>query len=386
MDFSRILDIEKRLGSKSGFLFGPRATGKTTLLKQRFPQAHTLDLLDSDTFSRLLRRPRQLGEELSAIPETAQKNWIVIDEIQKVPALLDEVHRLIESKRLKFILTGSSARKLKRGGANLLAGRARVLELFPLVSQEIRDFNLERYLSFGGLPSVYNSDDPISDLQAYVGTYLKEEIQAEAVVRRLDHFARFMDVMGTQSGQELIYDAIAQDAQVPSRTVANFIEILKDTLLAFELEPAKFSKKKSRKTLSRSKIYLFDVGVANLLAGRLPLQLKTESAGHAFEHWMLQEIRAWKSYTQDLRPMGYWRTTQQHEVDLILGDEHAIEFKFTQTVTDKHLKNLRALKDEKLLKTYTVVSNEKAARKTADGIQVLPWRTFLLKLWKEKAI
>jgi len=183
MEFTRILDLEKRLGTKSGFLFGPRATGKTTLLKTLFPKAHTIDLLDSDHFARFLRRPRQLGEELEALPSAAQKNWIVIDEIQKVPSLLDEVHRLIEAKKMRFILTGSSARKLKRGGANLLAGRARVIELFPFVWQEIPEFDLARYLSFGRLPTVYNSDDPVSDLRAYVGTYLKEEIQAEAVTK-----------------------------------------------------------------------------------------------------------------------------------------------------------------------------------------------------------
>jgi predicted AAA+ superfamily ATPase len=381
MEYLRTLNLKKRLGNRSGFLFGPRATGKTTLLKQHLPDSHSVDLLDHDTFSRLLRRPRLLGQELEVLPKAQRETWIIIDEIQKIPSLLDEVHRLIEKQKMKFILTGSSARKLKRGGANLLAGRARVLELFPLVYPEIPNINLEHYLNYGGLPLVHDSDDPVADLTSYVNTYLKEEIQAEALVRRLDHFARFMDVVGAQSGQELVFESIAQVAQVPTRTVANFIEVLKDTLLAHELEPMKFSGKKSRKVISRSKLYLFDVGVANLLAGRLPLQLRTDSAGQAFEHWMIQEVRAWKSYQQDPRPLGYWRTTQQHEVDLIIGEEQAIEFKFTQNVTQKDLKNLRALKEEGVVKNYSVVCDEKNARKTEDGIWILPWRTFLDRLW-----
>lgn len=381
MTYPRILDLKARLGTRSGFLFGPRASGKTTLLRNQLPHGRYFDLLDSDVYLSLLRRPRKLGEDLEELSAEERKNWIIIDEIQKIPALLDEVHRLIETQKLKFILTGSSARKLKRGGANLLAGRARVLELFPLVSREIPKFNLERYLSFGGLPSIYESDDPMADLHSYVGTYLKEEIQAEAIVRRIDHFARFLEVMGTQSGEELVYDAIAQDAQVPSRTVANFVEVLKDTLLAFELEPARFRKTKGRKTVSRSKLYLFDVGVANLLAGRLPLQWKTENAGRAFEHAMIQEVRAWKAYRQDPRPLGYWRTTQQHEVDLLIGEDAAFEFKFTQNVSERHLSGLRALQADKLVKSHTVVCNEKAPRRTQDGIRIIPWSTFLDELW-----
>lgn len=220
------------------------------------------------------------------------------------------------------------------------------------------------------------------DLRAYIGTYLKEEIQSEALVRRIDHFARFIDAVGAQSGEELIYDSIARDAQVPPRTVAGFVEVLKDTLLAFELEPARFRTTTRRKTVSRSKLYLFDVGVANMLAGRLPIAMRTEAAGKAFEHWMLQEVRACQSYRQDFRPLGYWRTTQQHEVDLIIGHDDAFEFKFTSSVSDKHLKGLRALRDENVVRNFAVVCNEPAPRKTEDGIRILPWSTFLEELWR----
>lgn len=366
--YSRLLDLRTLLKAKSHFLFGPRGTGKTWLTRKQLPKAQTFDLLDDDVYTRLLRRPRQLGDEIDS-------DLVVIDEVQKAPRLLDEVHRLIETRRIRFLLTGSSARKLKRGGANLLAGRARSRALFPLTMAELSDFDLVRYLNRGGLPAIYTSDDYLVDLKDYVNLYLKEEVQAEALVRRVDHFARFLDVVGVSSGRELNFEEIARDAAVPPRTIANFIEVLKDTLLAFELPP--FTKAKKRKVTSKSKLYLFDVGVANFMAGRHVVGDRGESFGTAFEHFILQEIRARLSYAGLDWPMQYWRTQRgEFEVDCILGQEMAIEIKATSSVQDRDLKGLRALKSEAVVKRYYLVSQDQVKR-TVDDIQIMPWTAFL---------
>lgn len=288
MDYKRLINLNLLLKEKSHFLFGPRATGKSWLIDHQLKNAIVFDLLDDDVYSRLLRRPKQLTEEIG------DNNIIVIDEIQKLPILLDEVHRLIEKQKKIFLLTGSSARKLKKGGANLLAGRARSINLFPLTTLELPDFNLEKYINTGGIPLIYNSNNPWLDLKEYTNVYLKEEIQAEAIVRRIDHFARFLDVIGLSSGREINVSSIANDSGVPPRTVSSFIEVLKDTLIAFELLP--FQKTKKRKASTKTKLYLFDVGVANYLSGRKNLLPKSEAFGDAFEHFVIQEIRSILSY------------------------------------------------------------------------------------------
>jgi len=246
--YSRALDLKQALSKKSHFLLGPRATGKSWLIQNQLgKKAQVFDLLNLTVFERFLKRPGAFAEEVN-------REWVVIDEIQKLPQLLDEVHRLIEERKIRFLLTGSSARKLKRGGANLLGGRARTLHMFPLTFSEIDGFDLKRYCNFGGLPMIYPSSDGWKDLQDYVQLYLKEEIIAEAAVRRVDHYARFLDVIGLRSGEELNYQGVASDSGVPPRTVANFVEILKNTLLAFEMEP--YRNTRSKKSVSKSKIYL----------------------------------------------------------------------------------------------------------------------------------
>ncbi len=360
------------MAAKSHFLFGPRATGKSWLIRNQLKNAQIFDLLDTATYDRLLRRPSALGEEI-------KNNLVVIDEIQKIPRLLDEVHKLIEDKKIKFLLTGSSARKLKHGGANLLAGRARNLQMFPLTTQEISDFDLLKYCRCGGLPIIYQSDDPWADLREYVHLYLKEEITAEAIVRRVDHFARFLDVIGHTSGEEINYEQISSDSGVPSRTVANFVEILKDTLLAFELLPYKQTRK--RKATSKSKLYLFDVGVANYLAGRKEILFRSEAFGKAFEHFIVQEIRAYMGYSKQDDPLMYWRTVGgTFEVDCLIGEKLAIEIKGADKYNPQMLRGLLELKAEKKIKKYFLVTRDPVAR-TVDGIQIIPYTDFLGQLW-----
>ena len=374
-NFKRSIDLQANLKERSHFLFGPRATGKSWLIKHQLPDAQVFDLLDFEIYERFLLRPKSLSEEIN-------NNLIVIDEIQKIPKLLDEVHRLIESKNYKFLLTGSSARKLKRGGANLLAGRARSLELFPITMSEMSNFKLDSYLNTGGLPFILNSDRPMLDLKTYVNLYIKEEIQAEALVRNIDQFMRFLDLFGHISGKELNLQEIASDSGVPARTVANFIEILKDTLLAFELEPYRITKK--RKAISKSKIYIFDVGVAGHMAGRGQITSKSELYGDAFEHFCLQEIRARLSYTQNDLKMYYWRTQKgEFEVDCILGNEMAIEIKSSDRFQEKYLKGLKALREEGLVKRYILISRDPIKR-LVDGIEVIPYDLFLKSLSETK--
>jgi len=375
--YKRILNLEKALQNKSHFLFGPRATGKSWLIRHQLLDAQIIDLLNSDTFDRLLRRPASLGEEIN-------KKIVVIDEIQKIPRLLDEVHRLIEERGVFFLLTGSSARKLKHGGANLLAGRARSLQMFPLTSIEISDFDLLKYCNVGGLPLIYKSNEPLLDLRDYVQLYLREEIIAEALVRKFDHYARFLDVIGARSGEELNFENIATESGVPRRTVANFVEILMDTLLAYEVKS--FQKTKKKKAIARSKIYLFDVGVANYLAARKNIEFRSGEFGKAFEHFIIQEVRAYLGYHLSDLPIQYWRSAQgQFEVDLLLGDEIAIEIKSTQNFNPKMLLGLKALKDEKKLKKYFFVSLDSVPRQV-DGIEILPYKSFLERLWQNEIV
>ena len=375
--YPRYLNLLKILEKKSHFLLGPRAVGKSWLIRQQLPMAQVFDLLNTATYNRFLRTPSAFAQEITS-------EIVVVDEIQKLPVLLNEVHRLIEEKKIRFLLTGSSARKLKHGGANLLAGRARSMQMFPLTSMEIPNFDLERYCNVGGLPAIHQSEESWQDLRDYCQLYLKEEIIAEAVVRKIDHYARFLDVMGSVSGDELNYQSIANDSGVPSRTVANFIEILKDTLLAFELEP--YQKTKKRKAVSKSKIYLFDVGVANYLAGRKEVLSRSKEFGIVFEHFILQEVRAYLGYHQTDVSMKYWRTVRgEFEVDLILGDEVAIEIKSAEQFQDKMLSGLEALSEEKKIKKLICVTRDPIER-TVGKISVLPYSKFLDKLWNGEIV
>ncbi len=373
--FDRTLKISELIKIKSFFLFGPRATGKSTLIARQLPEAQVYDLLDAQVFARLARHPRLLEEE------HGEGRVVAIDEIQKLPSLLDEVHRLIEKKKMRFLLTGSSARKLRRGASNLLAGRAWEARLFPLTSWELgRAFNLDTYLSTGGLPAAYGSKYVAEELNSYCSLYLQEEIQAEALTRNVPAFARFLDVMALSNGEEINYQSLASDCGVSPATLKSYIEILGDTMIGFSLPGYRETIK--RKSTVRAKHYLFDVGVTGSLTRRGPVRRGSESFGRAFEHFIVQEVRAALSYQRSQLPLTYWRSTSQMEVDLVLGCQVAIEIKSTDLIAGKHLKGLRALKEEGLQRRYLAVSLDVTLRKTDDGIEIWPYAEFLSALWQ----
>ena len=375
--YDRIMDLKKESSKKSLFLFGPRQTGKTTLLKKMFPRSPFYNLLLADQFLKVSQRPQIIREELLARGKACPQP-IIIDEIQKLPVLLDEVHHLIEEKGYRFILTGSSPRKLKRGGGNLLGGRAWTRQLLPLVSMEIPDYDLLRILNFGSIPSIYTSDDPDEDLRAYVGNYLQEEIQAEGLVRRIENFSRFLQTASLVNAELINFSNVAGDAGVPPRTVVEYFTILQDTLIGALLEP--FKKTKKRKAISTAKFYFFDIGVCNCLAGRQGIRPKTELFGKALEHFVFTELRAFLLYHNDRRPLSFWRSKSGYEVDFLIGDEVAIEVKGSEMVTEKHLSGLRALSEEIELRRKIVVSLDENPR-TLGGVEVLPIRHFLRELW-----
>ncbi|MBI4042905.1 MAG: ATP-binding protein [Deltaproteobacteria bacterium] len=368
----RVLDIASVVSQKSCFLFGPRQTGKTTLIQHDLNSDYFYNLLESDTFLTLSREPQRLRQEIKK-----RGAVVVIDEIQKLPLLLDEVHLLIEKQKCRFLLTGSSARKLRHGGVNLLGGRARHRVLHPFVFPEIPSLNLLQALNRGLIPSIYFSDAPEEDLNSYVGDYLKEEIVQEGLTRNIPAFSRFLEVAALCNGQLINYTEIGNDAQVPRTTVHEYFQILKDTLIAYELTPWKKSKK--RKPLSTSKFYFFDPGVVRTLQKTPILDERSPSFGPAFEHYLFHELQAYCDYKQR-GPLHYWRSTSGYEVDFILDDEIAIEIKAKKSVATRDLAGLRAIAEEHLLRKYLIVSLEPRPRKV-DQIEILPWKTFLEDLW-----
>ncbi len=375
--YDRFLDLKKDSSKKSLFLFGPRQTGKTSLLKKTFPRSPFYNLLLADLFLKVSQRPQIIRDELLAMGKKPPQP-IIIDEIQKLPVLLDEAHYLIEEKGYRFILTGSSPRKLKRGGGNLLGGRAWTRQLLPLATPEVPGYDLLRILNYGSIPSIYTSEDPDEDLRAYVGNYLQVEIQAEGLVRRIENFSRFLQTASLVNAELLNFSNVAGDAGVPARTVTEYFTILQDTLIGVLLEP--FTKSKKRKAISTSKFYFFDVGVCNCLAGRRGIKPKTELFGKTLEHFVFTELRAFLLYHKDRRPLSFWRSRSGYEVDFLIGDEIAVEVKGTEMVTEKHLSGLKALSEEIKLRKKIVVSLDKNPRKIKD-IEVLPIKNFLQKLW-----
>lgn len=373
----KILDIQ----DDSVFLWGARQVGKSTLVKKLFPDAKIYDLLKSDEYSRLLRRPQLLREELMSYDET---NVVVIDEIQKIPALLDEVHWLIVNRGIRFVLCGSSARKLKRVGTNLLGGRALPVMLFPFVSAEIPDFDLFRAINNGMIPRHYMVQNPQKRLEAYIGVYLKEEIQEEAVVRQLSSFNRFLDVAAQCDGEMINYTNIAQDCGVSATTIKEYFNILEQTLIGY-MVPA-FTLSKKRRAITTKKFYYFDVGVVNYLLNRSNLLPGSIDFGHAFEHFMIQEIIAYLSYNEKKEKLSYWRTSNGYEVDAIIGDARvAIEFKSSEEVQSKHTKGLKAFEEDFPDAKKIIVSLDRNKR-ILNGIEVIPAMEFLQMLWSGNII
>jgi predicted AAA+ superfamily ATPase len=378
--YIRKLELENE-DNDSVFLWGARQVGKTTLLESRFPQARYYDLLQSDEFERLFRRPSLLSEEL----ETASEgDLVIIDEIQKVPQLLDEVHRLIHRKKIRFILSGSSPRKLKRVGANLLGGRALKLTLFPLVSAEIPDFDIIKAVNNGMIPRHYSVKNPWGRFRAYIGVYLNEEIREDAISRKLNSFSRFLEIAAFSNSEMVVYKNIAQDCGIDHRTVKEYFEILQDTLIGY-LIPG-FSQTKKRRAILSPKFYYFDVGVANYLSNRKNIIQGTDAFGHAFEHLIIQELIAYLSYRNSEHELSYWRTSSGYEVDAIVGNGRvAIEIKSTNEVSTRHLKGLKAFQEDMPEARAIVVSMDKN-RRVLNGVEIFPAKEFLQALWNDEIV
>jgi uncharacterized protein len=372
------LDLPDR---QSAFLWGPRKTGKTTFLKTAFPDSTVYDLLQTDLLLEFTKRPSLLRERLLAAEPKRLKEPIIIDEVQKVPQLLDEIHGLIENKGLRFILCGSSARKLKRGKANLLGGRAWRYEMRPLISTELGELDLLKALNRGMLPAHYLQEEYRKSLRAYVRDYLKEEVFDEGLTRNIPAFSRFFDAVGYSHGELTNYANIARDCGVDAKTVKEYYQILVDTLLGTMIEP--YSRRQDRQVISKAgKFYLFDVGVAGAIIQRRIPQEKGEQFGKAFEHFIFMEILAHRSYRELDYDLNFWRTKSGLEVDFILGrGEVAIEVKGSSRIDSSDLRPLKAFIQEYRPAQALVVCNERMPR-VHEGIRILPWREFLKMLWE----
>lgn len=363
------------------FLWGARQTGKSTLLKEMFTNAIWFDLLLSDVYERLSKNPSILRETVLAQPET---NLVIIDEIQRIPELLNEVHWLITNKGTQFILSGSSSRKIIRGGYNLLGGRALRYELYPLVSSEIPDFDLLRALNNGLLPRHYLATNVKKLISAYIGNYLRDEIAAEAKIRNTQSFAKFLEAAAFSNGEMVNYANIASDCGVSAPTVKEYFQILEGTLIGRFLPS--YQKKPKRRVISAPKFYFFDVGIVNYLLKRGKIEFGSEVFGNAFEHFIYHEIYAHSQYSGLGYSISYWRTASQIEVDFILGDnEVAVEVKSTANASARHLSGLKSFAEEYKTKQLILVCNEPMAR-LVDNIHILPWKVFLQKLWDGEII
>ncbi|MGB8951180.1 MAG: AAA family ATPase [Candidatus Aminicenantales bacterium] len=366
--------------SQSAFLWGPRKIGKSTYLRDTFSESLYYDFLKTDMALEFIKRPSLLREQLLAKDESILKRPIILDEVQKVPQILDEVHWLIENKKLNFILCGSSARKLKRGKANLLGGRAWRYEMFPLVTEELKDINLLRALNRGMIPDHYLRDDYEKSLRGYVQDYLKEEVFAEGLIRNIPAFARFFDAVGYTHGELTNFSNIARDCGVDAKTIREYYQILVDTLLGRMVEP--FKKRQSRQIIIKTpKFYLFDVGVAGAIIKRHLSEERGEAFGRAFEHFIFMEIVAHASYSGLDYAIHYWRTKSGLEVDFILGGgEVSVEIKGQSHVENRALRPLAAFIEEYKPKKGLVVCNEMEER-VVGRVRILPWRRFLKELW-----
>lgn len=378
--YPRIQDLAGLVKQRSLFLLGPRQTGKSTLLRHTFPDARYVDLLEDNTFRELSAYPESLRQSLKPA-----ERLIIIDEVQKLPALLDEVQAMLDrDKGLRFILTGSSARKLRRGRANLLAGRAWFCRLHPLVSPEVGYGDLARRLNVGSLPAVLDSPNPAEDLNAYVGGYLKEEIRAEGLVRSVESFSRFLQIAALTNTHILNFASVSNDTGIPARTIREHYQMLEDTLIGFQLPP--FRQTRKRKPVATAKFYLFDVGVANALMRRGKIVPGSELYGAALEHQVFLELRAYLDYRRIDRELTFWRTHSGHEVDFLVDDEVAIEVKSTRRVSSGDFKGLLTLSEEIGLKKRIVVAREPHMRTTDEKILIMPVEEFFRQLWDGRIV
>ena len=371
----------------SAFLLGPRGTGKSTWIKENY-KGNTVvyDLLNTTELIRLSREPALLYQETAHLPSGS---WVIVDEIQKVPALLNEVHRIIEEKKIKFILSGSSARKLRESGVNLLAGRALTYNLFPLVSKEVSfELDLDKQISFGMLPSSFLATNPKKYLQAYTETYLKEEVREEALTRNFGSFARFLEIAARQNGQLTNTTAIARDAGVARQTVQGYFDILVDTLIGYWLEPWKL--KRTTKQVRHPKFFFFDSGVVRALSGRLPYPATSEELGPLFECFILNEIRAYLHYSELDYPLHFWRSQSGVEVDILLETSKgyiAIELKNGIRWEKKFNRGMHRLSEELGKNKVTCFGVFMGERQLMiNNVIVYPALDFLRRLWRGEII
>jgi uncharacterized protein len=372
--------IFKNSEEESLFLWGARQSGKTTLLKAKFPDALFIDLLQSNEYEQLLRNPSLLRERVLAFPK---EKVIVIDEVQRLPNLLNEVHWLMENRGNRFILCGSSPRKIIHSGENLLGGRALRYHLYPLVSAEINDFDLARAINQGTLPRHYLSSIPAKLNSAYIGNYLKDEILAEARIRNIAAFSSFFEAAAFSNGEIVNYQNIASDCGVSAKTVKDYFTILQETLIG-HFVPS-FQKRPKRRVILAPKFYFFDLGITNYLLKRGTISMEGELFGKAFEHFIFLELLAHSSYSDLHYPIHYWRTASGLEVDFIIGNQIALEVKGKKNITAKELKNLKQFAEEYPEFRLILVSNESWPRQH-ENITILPWKDFLSQLWKGELI
>jgi predicted AAA+ superfamily ATPase len=373
--------IFRGLGSESTFLWGARQTGKSTLLKAMFPENDYFDLLLAEEYNRFQRNPSLLREILEAAP---LKNPVIIDEIQRIPDLLNEVQWLIVNRNRQFILSGSSPRKIVRNGANLLGGRAARYELYPLIYEEIPDFDLIKALNRGLIPRHYLSNNYVKLISSYIGSYLHDEIMAEARIRNISSFSRFLEMAAFSNGEIVNYSNIATDCGVSAPTVKEYFQILVDTLIGRFLPS--YQKKPKRRVILSPKFYFFDVGITNQLLKRGLIEAGSESFGKAFEHFIYHELYSHSHYSDLNYALSFWRTASQIEVDFILGDhEVAIEVKATTMANQNHLRGLNSFAEEYDVKKLYLVSNDISPRKLGN-INIVPWRLFLQQLWAGEVI
>jgi predicted AAA+ superfamily ATPase len=373
--------IFQGLGKESAFLWGARQTGKSTLLKAIYPEAPYFDLLLANEYDRFLRNPSLLREILEATPAGS---LVIIDEIQRLPSLLNEIQWMIVNRKRQFILSGSSPRNIMRSGGNLLGGRAARYELYPLVYKEIPDFDLLRALNNGLLPRHYLAKNAGKLLSAYTGNYLRDEIITEAKIRNIGSFSRFLEMASFSNGEIVNYSNIAADCGVSAPTVREYFQILEDTLIGRFLPS--YQKKPKRRVILSPKFYYFDVGIANYLLKRGLIVNGSESFGHAFEHFIYHEIYSHSHYSDLNYPLSYWRTASQIEVDFILGEhEVAVEVKSTEMANPRHLRGLKSFAEEYNVKQLILVSNDPSPRKVGK-IMIMPWKYFLDQLWNGRLI
>ena len=369
--YSRILNPPSK---KSFFLFGPRGTGKTTWLKIKFPNAVYLDLLDAEIFNDLVARP----ERIERFIPPSFNNFVIIDEVQRIPELLNEAHRLIEQKKYNFILTGSSARKLRGKGVNLLAGRALTYNLYPLTATELgKDFSIEHALRFGHLPATFNESNKKKYLESYVMTYLEQEVRQEGLTRNIGSFSRFLEIASFSQGSITNVSQIARDCGINRKVAENYFSILYDLMIAYRLPF--FAKRAKRKAIQHEKFYFFDTGIYQTIRPRGPLDTTEEIGGTALETLVFQELKAFNDYLGLDYQLSFWKSPQGHEVDFILYGKRgikAIEVKRTSIISEKHFRGLKAFTQTyPLAKSYLLYGGE---RKMWEGnIQIIPVVQFL---------